>query len=221
MAVDVVDDVDAALGFDPVVCVGETRIGADDGDDAVGGGSDIAGVFEDEIEDGAKIFAALGVESGGASVTINRRAVEAMVGAELDADGARAVPSDEELFDGFAVRVIADLAFAAVVFEGGVGVVRFDAAIWFFCGAKDGFSAGGGGELALLLVPRAFFGSGCRQGFDWFFEGGSVLLFGKGFGWWFEWVFDRLIGAGEGVELSGDEGGFGVRRQMGEAGCHV
>ena len=56
--IDVVGDVDALFGLKPLVRVGEAGIGADDGDETVCGGSDVGGVFENEIENGAKIFAA-------------------------------------------------------------------------------------------------------------------------------------------------------------------
>lgn len=75
MLIDMVGDLDAALGFDPFMRVRQTGVGADDSDDTLSGGSDGVGVFEDEFEDGAKILAALGVEAGSAGVTVNRRPV--------------------------------------------------------------------------------------------------------------------------------------------------
>ena len=175
MAVDVVDDADALFGFDPFVFFGEAGIGANRGDDAVGGGWDVGGSFEKEIQDGAKVPAALGVEAGGASVAIDGAPVEGVINGELAADGLRAVPVDEKLFDSFAVWVIADLAFAAVALESGFGSGDFElgfgagadsasrlgtansfAGANRFGGAQRGFgvSCGCGGHLLFLLVRR-------------------------------------------------------------------
>ena len=70
MAINVVDDVDAAFGFDPLICFREAGIGADDGDDAMSGGQDVAGLFEEEIENVTKISAALFIEARGVSVPV-------------------------------------------------------------------------------------------------------------------------------------------------------
>jgi hypothetical protein len=137
--IDVVGDVDAALGLDPLVCVGETRIGADNGDDALRGGLNLAGFLEEKVENGAKIFATPGVEASGVGVAIDGRPVEFAARAEIAVDALRAVPTDEKIFDGFAVRVIADEAFAGVAVEIRViaerGLRRF------------GFSGGGAGAF--------------------------------------------------------------------------
>lgn len=141
MAIDLIDDVDAPLGFDPTVLVGEAGIGAKGSDDAMGGGRDVADVCEKMIEDGAKIFGAPSVESGGASVAIDGGPVERMANGKFAVNGLRAVPVDEEFLDGCAVRMIADFAFAAVAL--GIGSVGggagFDAG---FTSAQSGFCAG-------------------------------------------------------------------------------
>jgi len=147
VAIDVVGDVDAFFGLDPLLCGGEASIGADDGDDAVSSGRDVRGAFEDEIEDGAKISAALFEEAGGAGMAIDGRPVERRVDAQFAFDVARRVPVDEKLFDGFAFRVIADPAFAAVKLEGGFPG-GFDFAFRYFRSAKSGFCAGGGDGFA-------------------------------------------------------------------------
>lgn len=158
MAVDAVDDVDALFGLDPLVRFGEAGIGANGGDDAVGGWRDVGDTFEKEIEDSAKIVAALGVEADGASVAIDGTPVEGVVDGKLAANGLRGVPVDEKLLDGFAVRVVADLAFAAMALEIGS---RGRAGFWFgavLASAQRGFgmSYGCGGHLLFLLW--AFFG---------------------------------------------------------------
>lgn len=116
----VIGDLDAALGFDPFVGFGEASISAKDGDDALSGRSDVVGVFEDEFQNSAEIGAALGVKSGGAGMTVNGRPIEPIAAVEFDLDGLRTVPVDEELLDGFAVRMLADEAFAGVALEVGL-----------------------------------------------------------------------------------------------------
>lgn len=149
MAIDIVDDVDALFGLDPLVRLGEAGIGADDGDDAVSGGLDAVGLLEKEIEDGAKIFAAAGVEAGGACVAVDGGDVERRIIAELIVDGFRAVPVDEKVLDGFAFGVAADFAFAAMMLEIGIGS-GFNFAFQCFRSAKRGFCAGRGDGLAFF-----------------------------------------------------------------------
>lgn len=122
VAIDFVDDVGAPFGFDPLVLFREAGIGTDGGDDSVSGGLDVGGSFKKQIENGAKIFAALGVEAGGARVAVDGRPVEGMINSEQAADGLRAVPVDEKLLDGFTIGMMADGAFASVVLEAGFGV---------------------------------------------------------------------------------------------------
>lgn len=62
VAVDFVDDVDAPLGFDPTILVGEAGIGTEGSDDAVCRGRDAADVCQKVIEDGAEIFGAPSVQ---------------------------------------------------------------------------------------------------------------------------------------------------------------
>lgn len=151
-----VDDADALFGLDPLVGVGEARIGANGGDDSVGSGRDVGGAFEEEIQDGAKIPAALGVEAGGAGVAIDGAPIEGMVNGEFAVDGLRTVPADEELLDGFAIGVNADLTFATVALEGGFGATSDEATAGRgfgvgsaltgrFTGAQSGFCVGGDG----------------------------------------------------------------------------
>lgn len=156
VAIDFIDDVDALLGFDPPVLVGEAGIGADGGDDSVSGGLNVCGAFEEKIEDGAKVLAALGVEAGGTRVAVDGRPVEGVINGEQAADGLRTVPVDEKLLDGFAVGMIADCAFAAVALEAGFGFgiagIRAHSGGARF-GAQNGFGVGGdcGGHGLFLL----------------------------------------------------------------------
>lgn len=136
VTIDFVDDVDASLGFDPLVLFGEAGIGTDSGDDSVSGGLDVGGAFEKQIEDGAKVLTALGVEAGSVCVAVDGRPVKGIVNGEHAADGLRAVPVDEKLLDGFTVGMIADCAFAAVALEAGFGFVAGKAAA---CWSGAGF----------------------------------------------------------------------------------
>lgn len=114
VAKDMVDDVDALFGFGPSIVFRQGGVSADDGDDALGAGSDGGSVFEDEVEDGPEVAGAFCVESRGARMTVNGGPVEAV---EFVGDVSRTVPIDEEFFDGFAMRMAADLAFAGVMVE--------------------------------------------------------------------------------------------------------
>lgn len=163
MAIDFADDVDALFGFDPFVLFREAGIGPDGGDDSVSRGLDVGGAFEKEIEDSAKILAALRVEAGGVGVAVDSGPVEGVINGEKAADGLRAVPVDEKFFDGFAVWMIADCALAAVSLEAGFGLSVAEARVWRSAfakatarrgfGAQSGFGVGGncGGHGWLLL----------------------------------------------------------------------
>lgn len=115
VAIDMIDNVDAFFGFNPGVVFGQSGVSADDGHDALRRWSDGGGVFENEVEDGAEIPGTFGVEAEGARVAVNGWPVEARIAVEFLGDVARTVPIDEELLDGFAVRMAADLAFAGVM----------------------------------------------------------------------------------------------------------
>lgn len=153
VAIDLVDDADAPLWFNPVVLFGEAGIGANGGDDAVGRRRHVGRILEKMVEDGTKIFRAAGVESGGAGVSIDGGPVEDMTNGEFAANGLRAVPVDEKFLDGFAIGMIANLALAAVALEirsVGSDGASFDAG---FPGAQSGFRMGGdcGGHCVFLL----------------------------------------------------------------------
>lgn len=111
-AVDIfIGDDGAADWFVPATGVIEQSIGANGGDKARGGDGDLIAAFENVFEGAAKIEAALLVEAGGAGVAENDAAVGDLevVGNPLDA-----APLKESSFDGAAVRMIADGAFAGV-----------------------------------------------------------------------------------------------------------
>jgi len=105
-------------------------VGAGGGHDGGGSGSDVAGLFENELEGEAEVAAADFVESEGVSVAVDgdpgdvvfvEGGVVIVVGGAVDeiGDGIGAVPVNEEVLDEFAVGVMADLAFAAVTGERG------------------------------------------------------------------------------------------------------
>lgn len=119
MAKDVIDNVDALFGLNPGIAFRQGGVSTDDRNNAVCSGSDGGSVFEDEVEDCAEIPGTLGVESHGARVAVDGWPIETRAAVEFLGDVSRTVPIDEELFDGFAVRMAADLAFAGVMFKVG------------------------------------------------------------------------------------------------------
>src|SRR5690348_12154915 len=134
LVLDDVGDDDLLGGIVPLAVVVEAGgVGAGGGHDGGGSGSDVAGLFENVFEGEAKIAAADFVESDGVSVAIDgdpgdAEAVGGVVAGvfggvggvvEIVGDGRGAVPVDEEVFDGFAFRMAADGAFAAMTGEVG------------------------------------------------------------------------------------------------------
>lgn len=109
--------------IDPFAVIVDAAIGAGGVEDVAGGGAEVVGVFEDGFDDAAKILAAKFVEAGGAGVAVNGLAIPEIVGA---ADVIGADPVDVIAFEGGAIGVAADEAFAGVAFGIGIGFGRRD-----------------------------------------------------------------------------------------------
>ena len=94
----------------------DAAVGAGGVEDVAGGGPQVVGVFEDGFDYAAEILAAAFVEARGAGVTVDGLAIPEIVGA---ADVIGACPVDVIAFEGGAIGMMADEAFAGVAF--GVG----------------------------------------------------------------------------------------------------
>ena len=79
---------------------------------------DVIDVFKDFFDDHAQVLATVNVETGGARMAVNYGLTAERV---FRFEPGRARPIDEVGFDGFAVRMAADLAFASMAIEIGRG----------------------------------------------------------------------------------------------------
>ncbi|HEV2288038.1 MAG TPA: hypothetical protein VGR81_03705 [Candidatus Acidoferrales bacterium] len=117
-------------------------------------------LFEDFFDDRAEVFAAADIESSGASVTVDDGLAAQTVGF-LNPGGS--VPVQEIVLDGLAIRMIADLAFAAVA---SIAFMARDAAgmgfgfAWF----ARGRSSGGFGERRTVLGEKIVYFGGKDRG---------------------------------------------------------
>ena len=99
--------------FGPAAVAVDAAVGAHGAKDGVGGEFYVVDCFDEGIERGVQIFAALQENAGGAGVPVKSAIVgEIVVLSELPG-GA---PVKEFFFDGFAFGMVADDAFAAVPF---------------------------------------------------------------------------------------------------------
>src|SRR5690348_4907006 len=117
VGVDVVIVRDTGDGFVPADGVAEAGVGADGFYVRCGSEFDIVAAFEDVLDGEEIISAALVIEASGMSVTIENATIAEI---EFVNDVDRIVPVEEFLLDGFAFRMMADSAFAAVAFERGL-----------------------------------------------------------------------------------------------------
>lgn len=96
----------------PLAAFIEAGEGADGAENGEGRGRrNETDLFEDFFDHPAEVFAAADIESGGASVAVDDGFAVQTVGF-FNPGGS--VPVDEIVFDGLALGMIADLAFAAV-----------------------------------------------------------------------------------------------------------
>jgi len=107
--------------INPLAVIIDAAVGAGGVEDVAGGGPQVVGVFEDRFDDAAEILAAEFVESGGAGVAVDGLAIPEVVGA---ADVIGADPVDVIAFEGGAIGMVADEAFAGVAFGVGLGFGR-------------------------------------------------------------------------------------------------
>ena len=117
VGVDVVVVLDTGGGFVPAHGVAEAGVGADGFDVSRGGELDVFAALEN-VFDGEEIIAAAHVvEAGGVGVAIDDADV---VEIEILDDRAKIAPVSESFLDLFAIRMIADGAFATMAFERGL-----------------------------------------------------------------------------------------------------
>ena len=109
--------VDAGGGLGPADGVAEAGVGADGFDIGRGGELDVFAALENVLDGEEVISAALLIEAGGMSVAIEDATVAEI---EFVDDVDRVVPVEEFFLDGFAFRMMADSALAAVAFERGL-----------------------------------------------------------------------------------------------------
>ena len=115
----------------------DAGVGAHGAKDCVAGEFHVVDCFDEGVEPGVQIFAPLEEKAGGAGVPVDGAIVsEIVVLSELP----RGAPVEEFLFDGFALGMVADDAFAAVSFEGGLHFQLFSPAhdAGLFCGEVAG-----------------------------------------------------------------------------------
>ncbi len=110
---DVGDD-GAAGRLEPLAVLGDVGEDAQGAEDGGGGRRGLFGAFDDAFADAAKIEAAALEKSGGGSVAVNGRARGER---KFVADSVFGAPVDEVGFDGFAIGMLADGAFASVASE--------------------------------------------------------------------------------------------------------
>ena len=115
LLITVLDDVAADWGY-PLALVVDLGVEADGGDDGTGGGADGFGLLDEVFEGGAERGAALGTEAGGVSMAVNCGMMGDFV---LASDFFGAEPAEVVLVDEFAVRVMANRAFAGVASDTG------------------------------------------------------------------------------------------------------
>ena len=109
--------------IDPLAVIVDAAVSAGRVEDVAGGGPQVVGVFEDGFDYAAEFLAAKLVEAGGAGVAVNGLAIPEIVGA---ADVIGADPVDVIAFEGGAIGMMADEAFAGVAFGIGFGFGRRD-----------------------------------------------------------------------------------------------
>src|SRR5690348_2129985 len=114
VGVDVVIVRDTGGGLGPADGVAEAGVGADGFYVRCGSEFDVFAAFEDVLDGEEIIAAAHVVEAGGVGVAVDDADVIEM---EVLDDGAKIAPVSESFLDLFAIRMIADGAFAAVAFE--------------------------------------------------------------------------------------------------------
>src|SRR5690348_13345646 len=147
------DDVFGRVG--PAAVVGDAGVDAGGGNDGGRSWSDVASLFDEELEGEAEIAAADFVESESVSVAVDSGpgdvvfvevGIGVVIGSAVDEieDGIGAVPVDVEVLDEFAVGVTPDLAFAGVAGESGASAEEFrGGAEILFCVFGDGRAATG------------------------------------------------------------------------------
>src|SRR4029077_6910107 len=107
-------ELDLGGDFGPAAVAVDAAVGAHGAEDRVAGEGYVVNGFNEGIEGGVQTFAALEEKTGGAGVAVDGAVVGELVVVSEPRGGA---PVDEFLFDGFAFRVVADDAAAAVSFE--------------------------------------------------------------------------------------------------------
>ena len=106
-------------GLDPIIVVVEAGVGFDGSQDCLAGDFGFDAALHDVFKNGAEVIAAEGEEVKSDGVAVKRVASEA-----VDfSDTFGPAPHDEGAFDGVALGMVADLAFAAVTLK--KGFVRF------------------------------------------------------------------------------------------------
>ena len=150
--------------LDPVAVLGDLRIDAKGAKDSHAAGRGLVDVLDNTFADATKIGAAAFEEIGSGSVAVNGGARRELI---VERYGGFRAPTDEVGFDGIAVGMLADGAFAGVAFEGRVGLatggdLRFGrggivGASAFFAAAGVLFfllDLGAGGERGFVLDRR-------------------------------------------------------------------
>lgn len=170
--------------FDPVAVFGDLRVDAKGAKNRHGAGRGFIDALDNTFADATIIGAAAFEEASSGSVAVNGGARGEMI---IEGDGGFRAPIDEVGFDGIAVRMVADGAFAGVAFERGIGLAT---------GGDLGFGRGGIVRASAFFAAAGllFFlfdlGAGDERGFvlDRGLAGGasvgvaSLIAAGEGFG---------------------------------------
>ena len=160
--------------LDPVAVLGDLRIDAKGAKDCHAAGRGFVDALDNTFADATKIGAAAFDEADGGSVAVNAGARRKLI---TDGDGGFRAPIDEVGFDGIAVRMVADGAFAGVAFERGIGLAT---------GGDLGFGRGG------IVGASAFFAA----------AGVLFFLFDLGAGGERGFVLDRRQAGGDSVGVA-------------------
>lgn len=145
--------------LDPVAVFGDLRIDAKGAKNCHAAGRGLIDSLDNTLADATKIGAAAFEEAGSGSVAVNGGARRELI---IEGDGGFRAPIDEVGFDGIAVGMVADGAFAGVAFEGRIGLAA---------GGDLGFGRGGivGASAFLAATGVLFFlfdlGLGGERGF--------------------------------------------------------
>ncbi|MHB8526643.1 MAG: hypothetical protein ACYDD2_10870 [Candidatus Acidiferrales bacterium] len=170
--------------LDPVAVLGDLRIDAKGAKNSHAAGRGLIHVLDNALANATKIGAAAFEEARSGSVAVNGGARRELV---IKGDGGFRAPIDEVGFDGIAVGMVADGAFAGVACERGIGLAT---------GGDLGFGRGGiAGASAFFAAAGVLFflvdlGAGDERGFvlDGRLAGGdsvgvaSLIAFGESFG---------------------------------------